>query len=72
MTKQIESLSLKSKKSHRQKFLMELKQSKKQNFEENLKFIHFYTAWIKSKTNKEWSREQKKLIELFYKPANKN
>lgn len=58
----------KSKCMQRQKFLKELKLSKMQNFEENLKFIHFYTAWIKTKTNKEWSIEQKKLIELFYKP----
>jgi len=61
----------KSNESKREKFLRELQESKKRNSEDNLKFIHFYAAWVKSKTNKGWSREQKRLINLFYRPATK-
>ena len=59
----------KSSGSRRAKFLRELKEAKKRNFEDNLKFIRFYAAWVKSKTNKEWSEEQKRLINMFYRPA---
>ena len=55
--------------SKRQKFLRELRESKRRNSEDNLKFVHFYAAWVKSKTNKEWSIAQKRLIEMFYRPA---
>ena len=58
----------KSNSAHRKRFLKELADAKKRNFEENLKFVHFYSAWMKSKSNEEWSREQKKLIEMFYRP----
>jgi hypothetical protein len=55
----------------KEKLLRELEEAKKQNFEDNLKFVHFYAAWIKSKSNEEWSREQKRLIDIFYKPSTK-
>jgi hypothetical protein len=61
----------KSSDSKRGRFLRELKEAKKRNFEDNLKFVHFYAAWVKSKTNKEWSKEQKRLINMFYRPATK-
>lgn len=56
---------------NRKKLLKELNEAKRRNFEDNLKFVRFYSAWIKSKTNKEWSKSQKILIETFYRPQNK-
>jgi len=39
-----------------------LKKFKEQNFKERLKFINLYTEWLKKKSNKEWSKQQKALI----------
>ena len=51
----------------RRKFLEELKEIKEQNFRENVRFVEMYAKWLKSKTNKEWSAEQKKFIDGIYK-----
>lgn len=50
----------------RKAFLKELEESKKQNFASNMKFIEFYAEWVRRKSNKEWSREQKRLIDGIY------
>lgn len=42
--------------------LEELKKFKEQNFKERLEFITKYADWVKMKTNKRWSSEQKKII----------
>ena len=44
---------------------MELKFDKKKNFEERLKFIHFYAEWVKRVPNDVWSRQQAELIDSF-------
>jgi len=36
--------------------LAELEKEKKKNFEERLKFIDYWTEYIKSHSDKEWSR----------------
>ena len=41
----------------------ELKNDKRRNFEERLKFIDLYVAWLKKTPNKVWSRQQKALID---------
>lgn len=51
----------------RREFLKELEESKKQNFEDNLRFVTLYVKWLKSKSNAEWSREQKRFIDEVYK-----
>jgi hypothetical protein len=43
--------------------LEELKKQKKENFKERLEFIEKYSEWVKKKTDKEWSRQQKDLID---------
>ncbi len=43
--------------------LDELKEERKRNFEERLKFIDLYVEWLKKTSNEEWSRQQKELIE---------
>jgi len=43
--------------------LEELKKFKEQNFKERLEFIDLYTKWLKKKSNKEWSKQQKVLID---------
>jgi len=50
----------------RKGFLRELKEEKKKNYEQNLKFISLYVKYLKSKSNKEWSMEQKKFIDSIY------
>lgn len=50
----------------RRKFLKELRDIKKENFEQNLKFMDLYSKFLKSKTNKEWSRQQKEFINSIY------
>ena len=48
------------------KLLKELEAERKRNFKSNLEFVRFSVAWLKSKSNKEWSEEQKRLIESAY------
>jgi hypothetical protein len=43
--------------------LEELKRIKEENFKERLEFIDKYTEWLKKKSNKKWSSEQKDLID---------
>jgi hypothetical protein len=43
--------------------LEELEREKKKNFEERMKFIDFWTDYIKSNPDKKWSREQNLLID---------
>lgn len=43
--------------------LEELEKDKKENFEERLKFIDFWTAYIKEHSDKEWSSQQNILLE---------
>jgi len=43
--------------------LDELKKFKEQNFKERLEFIDSYTEWLKKKSNKTWSKQQKILID---------
>ncbi len=50
----------------RRRFLKELRDIKKENFEQNLKFMDLYAKFLKSKTNKEWSRQQKEFINSIY------
>ncbi|MBI4454196.1 hypothetical protein HY636_06130 [Candidatus Woesearchaeota archaeon] len=42
--------------------LKELKRLKEENFKERLKFIDWYTNWLKKSSNKTWSSQQKKII----------
>lgn len=44
---------------------MELKFDKKKNFEERLKFIHYYAEWVKKVPNEVWSKQQAELINSF-------
>lgn len=43
--------------------LDELKRFKKQNFKERLRFIKEYADWMKSKPSKEWSRQQREVVD---------
>ena len=51
----------------RKKFLKELEESKKQNFEDNLKFVKLRAEWLKRTSNAEWSKRQKLLVDSIYK-----
>ena len=42
----------------------ELKKLKEENFKQRLEFIDTYAEWLKKTKNKEWSRQQKKLIDI--------
>ncbi len=42
--------------------LEELKAQKEENFRERLKFIEQYSEWVKKTPNKEWSSQQKKVV----------
>jgi len=44
--------------------LKELEKQKKENFIERLEFIDRYAEWVKKKKNKEWSRQQKKIVNM--------
>jgi hypothetical protein len=48
-------------------FLKALEESKKQNFEDNLKFVKLRAEWLKRASNRDWSRRQKILIDSIYK-----
>jgi len=43
--------------------LKELEEFKKENFRERLEFIEKYVEWLKKTPNKEWSKQQKELID---------
>lgn len=42
--------------------LEELKKMKEENFKERLEFIDKYTEWLKKTSNKEWSSQQKEIV----------
>ena len=42
--------------------LKELEKEQKRNSKERLKYIDMYTDWLKKTPNKEWSKEQKKIL----------
>ncbi len=44
--------------------LEELRKLKERNFRERLEFIEKYAEWIKKTSNKEWSSQQKKIVDL--------
>jgi len=43
--------------------LEELKKFKEENFRERLEFIDKYVEWVKKVSNKEWSSQQKNIID---------
>lgn len=43
--------------------LKELEKFKEDNFRERLEFIDMYVKWLKKTPNKEWSKQQKELID---------
>ena len=43
--------------------LEELKAQKEENFRERLKFIDQYAEWVRKTTNKNWSTQQKTIID---------
>lgn len=47
-----------------EKDLEEIKIDKERNFEERLEFIKKYAEWLKKTPNKEWSKQQKGIIDL--------
>ena len=47
----------------REKALKELEESKRINFEENIKFVRWYVKWMKSVPNEVWSKQQAELID---------
>ena len=42
--------------------LKEMEKEKERNRKSRMKFIHQYTAWLKKTPNKEWSKQQNKLL----------
>jgi hypothetical protein len=44
----------------------DLEKERKENIRNNRKFIDFYVDYMKTHTNKEWSMQQKKLINSVY------
>jgi hypothetical protein len=46
--------------------LKELRKEKRRNHRSNLEFIKFYADYIKKKSNKEWSSEQKRFVDMIY------
>jgi hypothetical protein len=49
--------------------LKDLRRSKRRNHKSNLAFIRFYADYMKKKSNKEWSSEQKRFLEMLYKTS---
>jgi hypothetical protein len=45
--------------------LKELEKDKNRNFKERLEFIDLYVKWLKRTPNKEWSRQQKELLDGY-------
>lgn len=52
---------------NRKAFLKALADSKRQNFEDNLKFVKLRAEWLKRASNEEWSKRQRFLIDSIYK-----
>ncbi|MCW6160565.1 MAG: hypothetical protein LVQ97_00015 [Candidatus Micrarchaeales archaeon] len=46
--------------------LKELAEEKKRNADDNLKFVKLRAEWIKRKSNKDWSKRQKSIIDSMY------
>ena len=42
--------------------LDEMEKFKEENFKERLRFIKSYADWMKKKSNKEWSSQQKEVV----------
>ncbi len=53
------------------KLLKELALEKKRNFEDNLSFVRLHAAWLRRISNKEWSKQQKRIIDEVYKSNRK-
>ncbi len=51
----------------RKAFLKRLEESKRQNRENNMKFVRLHALWLKRTSNKEWSRQRKRIIDEVYK-----
>jgi hypothetical protein len=51
----------------KKKLLKGLAEDRKQNRTSNLMFIDLYVKWLKRTSNKEWSRQQKKIIDGVHK-----
>ena len=51
--------------------LNSIKEDKKKNFEQRLKYIEEYAEWVKKTPNDIWSKQQKKLIDSTLKSSNK-
>jgi hypothetical protein len=51
---------------NRRAFLKALALSKKQNFENNMKFVKLRALWLKRTSNREWSERQKLIIDEVY------
>jgi len=43
--------------------LVELRKEKRKNFRERLKFIKYWANYIKTHPDREWSKQQKELID---------
>ena len=51
---------------NKQKLLKGLKADREKNRIGNLRFIDLHVAWLKSKSNREWSKRQKLIIDDVY------
>lgn len=49
--------------------VMESKFDKKQNLEERLQFLRFYSQWVKSVPNEVWSKQQAEFIDSLFENA---
>ena len=49
--------------------LEELKEEKRKNFKERIWFIKYWVNYIKTHSDKEWSKHQKKLIDAQFQKA---
>lgn len=47
--------------------IKELEAEKEANFRSNMAFIDFCVEYMKNHTNKEWSKQQKRFIDMVYK-----
>lgn len=50
----------------RKRFLREMAESKKKNAEDNLKFVRWQALWLQRKSNKDWSKRQKMILDQIY------
>ncbi len=51
---------------NKKKLLKELKEERRRNRASNLRFIDLHVAWLKSTSNKEWSKRRKLLVDSLY------